>query len=52
MDKQAVNKVISNYAIEQANLRLAVETLVEENAELKKEIEELKGGKNNKEEGE
>lgn len=52
MNEQAINKVISNYAIEQANLRLAIETLTEENAKLKAEIEELKGGKNSKEEGE
>lgn len=52
MNEQAINKVISNYAIEQANMRVALETVVAENEELKKEIEELKGGKNNKEEGE
>lgn len=52
MNEQAINKVISNYAIEQANMRVAIETVVVENEKLKKEIEELKGGKNNKEEGE
>lgn len=52
MNEQAINKVISKYAIEQANMRVALETVVAENEKLKKEIEELKGGKNNKEEGE
>ena len=39
MNEQAVQQVISEYAIENANLRLAVATLKAENDQLKTQLE-------------
>ena len=42
MDEKVFNKLISEYAMENANLRLAVITLDAELKKLKKELEEKK----------
>ena len=42
MNEQAINKVIGDYAVEVANLRIIVATLQDENEKLKVEIDELK----------
>lgn len=45
MNEQAINQVISNYAIENANLKVAVATL-------QAELQELKETQNTEEKGE
>lgn len=44
MNEQVVSQVISQYAIENANLRLALATMENELAELKSELESKEEG--------
>ena len=44
MNEQAVNKVLTQYVVENANLKIAVEELKQEIAALEKEKEEKKEG--------
>lgn len=43
MDEQAINKVLTQYVIENANLKIAVEELKQKLAALEKEKEDKKG---------